>query len=161
MQFEETLYSQMLPYIKETAEELQIDFSLFRLDVLSNYSSIYFGQVLICRLRCRGKKNYIAIPKNLVSIIPETMSFYQVKSDDMIRISIHPEQIDPTLFALVPRIIEDVIKNIPKTFDCCDQFEACSDVRHCVLKDHSYAMQCGYRKILKSGKIYFGKNRNV
>ena len=39
MQFEETLYSQMLPYIKETAEELQIDFSLFRLDVLSNYSS--------------------------------------------------------------------------------------------------------------------------
>ena len=79
----------------------------------------------------------------------------------MIRISIHPEQIDPTLFALVPRIIEDVIKNIPKTFDCCDQFEACSDVRHCVLKDQSYAMQCGYRKILKSGKIYFGKNRNV
>lgn len=158
---EDAVYTQMLPHIKKAAEEMQLDQSLFRLDALSNYSSVYFGQILLFRLRCRGKKSYLAIPQNLAEIIPETLPSYRIKSDDMIRIEIDPENVDPDIFSIIPPVVENIIQNIPKTFDCCDQYEACSDARRCVLKDQSYAMQCGYRRIMKSGKIYFGKNRNV
>lgn len=57
--------------------------------------------------------------------------------------------------------VEDVCDQFPKEFDCCSRFEKCSDEKHCIHPDKSFALGCGYRKILNSGRIFYGKNRNI
>lgn len=46
-------------------------------------------------------------------------------------------------------------------FDCCSHYQECSDLCHCVHPDIMFAGQCSYRKKLKSGVVFFGKNRNI
>lgn len=46
-------------------------------------------------------------------------------------------------------------------YSCCSRAEQCSDARRCVNPYPHIAANCNYRKILKSGKIFYGKNRNV
>ena len=47
------------------------------------------------------------------------------------------------------------------TFGCCGSFEACSDAGHCIKTDVMFAGKCAYRQNLKSGKIFYGKNKNI
>lgn len=62
---------------------------------------------------------------------------------------------------LVCKSLDLVINQYPKSFDCCSRFEACSDAKKCVHPDRHFAADCGYRRILKDGRVFCGKNRNV
>lgn len=62
---------------------------------------------------------------------------------------------DGNLVALYDKVLES------NGFDCCSHYQECSDIGHCVHPDIMFAGQCGYRKKLKSGIIFFGKNRNI
>lgn len=59
------------------------------------------------------------------------------------------------------KTLDYVINQYPKGFDCCSRFEACSDAKGCIHPDRHLAADCGYRRILKDGRIFFGKNRNI
>lgn len=57
-------------------------------------------------------------------------------------------------------LINAAIKALPKTYDCCSAYMTCSNARRCVNSSES-ALGCGYRRVLSSGRIFYGKNRNV
>ena len=61
----------------------------------------------------------------------------------------------------IRRALQDAINRLPKSWDCCSRYMECSNAKRCVHPDPSLALECGYRKILASGKIYYGENRNV
>lgn len=46
-------------------------------------------------------------------------------------------------------------------FGCCSKYELCSDLKKCIHTDPFYSEACMYRKNLESGKIFYGKNKNV
>ena len=48
-----------------------------------------------------------------------------------------------------------------KTFGCCSKFTECSDARKCVHENKLYSTACSYRSNLESGKIFYGKNKNI
>lgn len=48
-----------------------------------------------------------------------------------------------------------------RSFGCCDQFIECSDAKKCVHENKLYATACIYRRNLESGRIFYGKNRNI
>lgn len=85
---------------------------------------------------------------------------YTATSDDFVRVPI-TKTYDRMLDPVVLSVIENMVDTVPKEYDCCSSFEVCSDAGHCVRDDRSRSLQCGYRKILKSGRVFFGKNRNV
>ena len=58
-------------------------------------------------------------------------------------------------------VLKDAIDRLPKEWDCCSRYMECSDVKHCVHPEPALALKCGYRKILSSGRIYYGENRNI
>lgn len=62
---------------------------------------------------------------------------------------------DEHLVALYDKVLES------DGFDCCSHYQECSDIGHCVHPDIMFAGQCGYRKKLKGGIIFFGQNRNI
>jgi len=57
--------------------------------------------------------------------------------------------------------MECVIDAIPKQFDCCSRYEECSNAKRCIHPNPETALICGYRKIMKKGRIYYGKNKNI
>lgn len=46
-------------------------------------------------------------------------------------------------------------------YDCCDLFEKCSDQMNCFHKNQKRARFCTYRRKLKKGIVFIGKNRNI
>ncbi|MEG1240238.1 MAG: hypothetical protein RSD46_02700, partial [Oscillospiraceae bacterium] len=46
-------------------------------------------------------------------------------------------------------------------FSCCSRYDACSDAKDCIHPDKKVSAACTYRRKLRQGIIFFGKNRNV
>lgn len=46
-------------------------------------------------------------------------------------------------------------------FDCCHRYLECSDALSCIHPDSQFAMCCSYRRKLKDGVVFYGRNRNV
>ncbi len=44
---------------------------------------------------------------------------------------------------------------------CCDMFVMCSDALHCLRSSDPHYNGCLYRKNLESGRIFYGKNKNI
>lgn len=157
---EAMIYEQMRPEIEAACEGMQMGTELFRFEELTSYSSVYFGSLVVFRIRCRGKKHYLAVPAKTRDFIPVSLEPYSVKSDEMVRIPMLTDELPSEMVPIVRPIVEETVKQIGKEFDCCSRCEECSDAGVCVRRDfRSY--QCGYRKILREGRIFFGKNRNV
>ena len=46
-------------------------------------------------------------------------------------------------------------------FGCCSLFEECSDAKRCIHPNRLYSTACAYRRNLESGRIFYGKNKNI
>jgi len=161
MEREEAFLEKALPVLREAAKSRNANTEDITYKVLSSYSSAYFRSSLICRLKLRGKKWYIAIPKRLQKVIPEnTKTTETVSEKQFLRISWEPLT-DSGVLSLMENATLLAIELVPKEFDCCSRFEACSDAKVCVHPDPAFSMLCGYRKILKNGRVFYGKNRNI
>ena len=70
----------------------------------------------------------------------------------------------PSLLDWLKRIIQWRIDNYissADSFGCCSEFVKCSDAKKCVHSNRLYSTVCAYRHNLESGRIFYGKNRNV
>lgn len=128
----------------------------------STFSAIQYDNALIARLKLRGNKRYIAVDSSLEDYIPEQFAHEKVASmPDFVRILLTDESVLEDLAPLLCIALKHTIENHSKTFDFCSRFLACSDSRKCVHPDKVHAMECGYRKILLSGKVFYGENANT
>ncbi len=158
---EEAFLGKALPVLREAAKSRNANPEDITYDTLASYSSAYFRSSLIFRLKLRGKKWYIAIPKRLKEVIPEnTETTETVSEKDFLRIAFETLT-DSGVVSLMEAATLLAIELVPKEFDCCSLFEACSDAKACVHPDPAFSMLCGYRKILKSGRVFYGRNRNI
>lgn len=119
---------------------------------------------LLARIKTGGKKTYISFEVKYKQAFEDAgFETYSIKSDqDFFRIELNHfyYSIDNVkLTPIIQQIIEDLFINTP--FGCCDKYINCSDEKKCIHEDPVYAMACYYRKNLLSGKIFYGKNRNV
>ena len=67
---------------------------------------------------------------------------------------------DPLISTYIVREC-DAIFSKTSVFGCCAHYVQCSDEKHCVHDNPFYSCGCTYRKNLDTGKIFYGKNRNV
>lgn len=130
----------------------------------SAYTSVWYGTQLAFRICCRKGRYYFGVSDaygdcaNGWTVDPSCVShkggytnYSFVPSEDGINC------FKPLLAAVFDRAID----TFPKEFDCCSLCESCSDARKCINPHPSIATGCGYRKIMKQGRIFFGENRNV
>lgn len=69
-----------------------------------------------------------------------------------------------TIYEYIKSIIYSRIKRYVSSaalFGCCSKFNECSDAKKCVHENKLYSTACMYRLNLESGKIFYGKNRNI
>ena len=158
---ERGVYEILLPSIAAACNELNIPIAKIRFREGAEYSSVYYADYLIMQLRMRGKSNYISVPKSWLPNLPTGIEWIERKSDNgRIRITIRMGDVDSAM-AIGRAVTRAAILHIPHEFDCCSRYEQCSDAKKCIHPDPEFALLCGYRKILASGRVFYGKNRNV
>lgn len=110
--------------------------------------------------RITGKKIvWVSFPPFICSILEAAQisvnytasRWGRIEANKFLSFADHPE--------LAQSIFEATIRD--SGFGCCSRYEACSDAKHCTHPDIMIASRCAYRKNLHSGKIFYGKNRNI
>lgn len=158
---ERGVYKEILPQLEAAAREMGAEPGKIKLRPTKAYSSICYDTLLAFRLRIRGSSRYIEVPiasKHCVAdIVPPNQqkaagNFWRVALDDS-SVKLHA--------AALANVLKDAINRFPKEWDCCSRYLECSNAKRCVHPDPTLSLVCGYRKILASGKIYYGENRNV
>jgi len=133
---------------------------LLRLNHTKTYTAIFLGTLTAFRLCLRGERRYISVPYAFRDLIPANWTQKSSRNDQKyIQVPIERPMEDYNGF--LSTLAGAAVDRYPKEWDCCSMYLACSDAKVCVRTDKKLAMLCGYRKILSSGKIYYGKNRNV
>ena len=128
---------------------------------VSGYTSVSFGSVIAFRLCLRGKQHYIVLPSVYADSVPKDWRIRQSAGSKSIRVIVdetHPVDGYRSLLLLA---VKDAVDRYPKEWDCCSRYMECSDAKMCTHPDKTFALACGYRKILNSGRIFYGENRNI
>ena len=69
-----------------------------------------------------------------------------------------------SLMSYLVKLVENALDNYTSkagSFACCARYEECSDAKRCTHPNQLYSTACAYRKNLDSGKIFYGKNKNI
>lgn len=126
------------------------------------FSSIYLNSSVMCHLCYRKELSYIEIP---VTLFEQAPAEFQPTETIIQRgfVKFHAATINAVIQAkpVLCAILHVLIDKMPKEWDCCSRYLACSDAKKCIHPDPAFAVKCGYRRILKSGRIFYGKNRNI
>ena len=128
----------------------------------TGYTAAYFANFTMFRVRIRAGEQCVFVPDMFQDILPDGFLWRKVPSEKgyfrLVIDETHPLE-DYTDF--LTRIAGETVNRYPKEWDCCSRYEECSDAKKCVHPDKAIALGCGYRKILASGRIFYGANRNV
>lgn len=126
------------------------------------YTSVFCGNFTVLRLRLRKGQKYASIPAIFHDMIPSSYPTKKIKSDPKyIRLLIDEDHPVESYAELFTQLTRETIDRYPKEWDCCSRFKECSDAKRCVHPDKAFSLGCGYRKILNSGKVFYGQNRNI
>lgn len=136
--------------------------SLLSTNVTEGYTVLFYGNLTAFRLKMRGKIHYISIPTLFLDLISPDAPQKAVSAEPKYRRVIIDEKHPASSYAeMLIAIAGETVNRYPKEWDCCSLYLQCSDARKCVQSDKLFSLGCGYRKILSSGRIFYGKNRNV
>lgn len=128
----------------------------------SGYTAVLFEKLTAFRLHLRGTQHYISLPSVFSDLIPDSFPTKQLPSDPKyIRILVDKDHSIGIYHDFLVQIAGETVNRYPKEWDCCSRYLECSNAKTCVHPDKSFALGCGYRKILNSGRIFYGENRNI
>lgn len=157
----EFLYTDLLDIVHNNS----VDPSRLMLKEGKSYSSVWYDTQMAFRICCRSNHHYFGVSNNFPLCIPESLHDFITndgKSDGFINYSFNPTLESVAVFKpLLSAALDAAIDALPKEYDCCSRFDECSNAKRCVHPNPTMAIGCGYRKILKSGRIFYGPNRNI
>lgn len=155
-------YRDILPTFQAAATAVGADPREVKIKHGKLYSSVWYSSILAFRLKLRKGTRYIEVPLDSRAAVQDIgpMDRQKEMSDGFWRVRLGNEPVSIHADALAI-VLQDAIDRLPKEWDCCSRYMECSNAKRCVHPDPTLALKCGYRKILASGKIYYGENRNV
>lgn len=117
-----------------------------------NYSVTFSGNIIV-RIYCGKIKKYLEFP-NIDELGADS-------SKSFIRTDISSLEEIPNHLDKIKRSCQYILDRLPKEFSCCSRYMQCSDAKICIHPDKPFAAGCFYRKVLHSGRVFYGKNRNI
>ncbi len=126
----------------------------------ANFSSVFFGSVLVLRLCLRGKRWYASVPRSLAQYYPDRELKYGKLDRDFIRVYFKKEE-EAIIAGPLSYSLEEALQKYPRDSGCCSHYMDCSDALRCVQTDPLISMACIYRQNLKAGRVFYGKNKNI
>lgn len=129
------------------------------------YSSVWFSSQLVFKICCRKGRHYFGVSNAFISCADELCLARITKDGSCEGFTNFDFQMTTDGIMLFENflcsVLDKAIDSTPKEFDCCSRYNECSDAGICVHPKPDMAVACGYRKIMKQGRIFYGRNRNV
>lgn len=138
--------------------------------MVQSNGNMYRGAVynLLARLKTEKSKRYISFKMKYiyyfrklgftVTTIKSDEEFFRISIDEFFSKEFSETEIEE-FKSLLNKIFLETLA-FP-SFGCCAFYEKCSDKKECVHEDQLYSSACEYRKNLDSGRIFYGKNKNI
>ena len=150
------------PDLRAAVEDMGGDSQQMEISVTNSYTAVKFRNLTAFRLKIRGKQHQVSIPVSLADLIPSDAPGKKTSSDgkycSMLITGKYPLE---NYRDFLINVVGETVNRYPKEWDCCSRYLECSDAKVCIHPDKSVALGCGYRQILSSGRIFYGKNRNI
>ena len=128
-----------------------------------SYSSVFYDTQMAFRICCRDNHHYFGVSTIYTKLAPATLTQNITKdgrSEGFTNFAFDASHNGILQFAeFLSSVLDFAIDSLPKEFDCCSYYEECSNAKHCI--NPRIATGCGYRRIMKKGRIFYGSNRNV
>lgn len=164
---EEALYQNLMPCMRAAMLRGGVaDQSIELVPMKGYYSIMLAGKYLVCRVHFGKKQNHISFRRlrQNKDVLLSPFRVSQTKTDKdsgFIRVILQDTNVTPDLQHLICAVMKNTIDSIPREYDCCSRYLECSNAKHCIHPSSDFALGCGYRRILNSGRIFYGKNRNI
>lgn len=121
--------------------------------------------IKLFRICCRNGHHYFGVSDAYLHLASEELASHITKdgrTPGFTNYAFEQSTDGILLFAsFLSSILVSKIDALQNEFECCSRFEECSNAKACIHPNPYLAVVCGYRKILKSGRIFFGENRTV
>ena len=131
--------------------------------------SISAKSFLAARAKLSKQTKYVMVREKNQTYFSEYIQKYHItpayikKENDLwIRIPVHslPDVIE--MIKPISAVYMTVLADFGgERFGCCSRYERCSDAKKCIHPDFILSRACAYRKNLETGRIFYGKNRNI
>lgn len=160
---EREAFEVLLPELADILHEHNLGADAILFTPLKDKSSIYLikQSSLIFGIRMRKNTWYAAISEWFAEYLPERAEISRTVSEGgVVRVKLSAPQ---DILICKDAIRESLRYQISRfhTFDCCGRFEQCSDALRCLHPDPEASLGCSYKRNLLSGKIFYGKNKNI
>jgi hypothetical protein len=126
---------------------------------ITYFNRLYIDEPVTAMLtRYNEKDNTLYFKSIFERLLKEYKISYEKKEDNQCYVvaSYFLNEFD---FSNIDRFINSLFQFDP--IGCCGKYNECSDAGICLHEDLIYSSCCMYRKNLESGKIFYGKNRNI
>lgn len=138
------------------------DPSIIRFVQNANYVSVMVGTSFAFSIRLQGKLPFISIQNSNTDLVPVSANTRKSTSQgNHTQILLGDAENISNYVDFMVEVIKATVDRYPSDWNCCSRYMECSDAKHCIHPDRKFALSCGYQKILRSGRIFYGKNRNI
>lgn len=162
---EQSVYNALAGLLQAVIQKNNANKEKLILKKQKSYSVVRFGPQLSFRICCRNGHHYFGISNAYINCANEAVLKNITSdgaSDGFTNFEFEPNTDGVLLFGeFLSAVLDMTIDSIPKQFDCCSRYEECSNAKSCIHPNPDTAVTCGYRKIMKQGRIFYGKNRNI
>ena len=160
---EESVYELLLPFLQDVVTQNNASLSKLVLKEGAQYSSVWIDKQMAFRICCRGNKNYFSLSSHhLKDADSEILNRATKQYSDFPEFHFDNSSDSVLQFKdFLCMVLDKTIDSLPKTFSCCSRVEECGDAKKCIHPNSDLAMECGYRKVMKSGRIFYGNNKNI
>ena len=163
-----TIHDMIKPeYLVNSKMHLTINKSDYNsINVISNktpYRDSATRELLFARLKPHGSSPYISFNKKYEDLFVKKGIAITNRKSKFIFISLEIFSPLSGYLDVLPEIFNQIFIDIFSfpVFGCCSKYMECSDVKHCLHEDMAYSTACQYRANLESGRIFYGKNKNI
>lgn len=174
---EQEVFDLLEPHMAEALTRSNAGADSISLESRKNYSACCYTKAapydpsvpvvsaLAFRICCRAGKHYFGVSRAYLQEVPADLQRRIIpskSSDGFINFDFAPTPEGVAAYAgFLAGVVEELTYSFPSEFDCCSRFKECSDAMQCIHSNPSAATSCSYRKVLRSGRIYYGGNRNI
>ena len=159
------MYKLLLPHLSNVIVQNNVAQNRLVLKEGKAYSSVWYDTQMAFRICCRDNHHYFGVSNLYSTSIPENLHSSVTKdgrADGFTNFEFSLTQEGVLKYSdYLATILDLSIDATSKEFDCCSRFEECSNAKRCTNPNVDIATGCGYRRIMKKGRIYYGKNRNI
>ena len=159
---DEALFEKIRPAMESILGEYWIAPEKLFLAPRQGYTSVCLAseKSLIMRIISRERSSSIALPSRARNALPEEVK-YKRTSDGYLRVSLSGID-DKALADIAAKAADLAIMTYPSTFGCCAMYRECSDACRCLQAEaDDLYLGCYYRRNLKQGAVFYGKNKTA